>query len=249
MTWCAPCHSERSEESLAGIAGALLLVFLPGACHSERSEESTPALYKKRPSMTIATPSIYKIDTIPVQELLETVSLYLHIPFCHTRCYYCDFNTYAGLLPLREPYVRALLTEIALMGEMARHPDGKARRVRTIFFGGGTPSLLSVEQITRILTACRAAFAVDEQAEITLEANPGTLSLAQLRGLRAAGINRLSLGGQSFDAALLKTLGRIHSPAEIVQAVEHARAAGFTSINVDFMFGLPGQSMRHWRER
>jgi oxygen-independent coproporphyrinogen-3 oxidase len=188
------------------------------------------------------------VNEAPVSELLETVSLYLHIPFCHTRCYYCDFNTYAGLLPLREPYVRALLTEIELMGEMARHPDGKARRVRTIFFGGGTPSLLSVEQITRILTACRAAFAVDEQAEITLEANPGTLSLAQLRGLRAAGINRLSLGGQSFDAALLKTLGRIHSPAEIVQAVEQARAAGFTSINVDFMFGLPGQSMRHWQE-
>src|SRR5579884_1104331 len=171
MTWCAPCHSERSEESLAGIAGALLLVFLPGACHSERSEESTPALYKKRPSMTIATPSIYKIDTIPVQELLETVSLYLHIPFCHTRCYYCDFNTYAGLLSLREPYVRALLTEIELAGEMARTAAGAPRRARTIYSGGGTPSLLSAEQIRRLLDACRAAFAVDPEVEISLEAN------------------------------------------------------------------------------
>jgi oxygen-independent coproporphyrinogen III oxidase len=188
------------------------------------------------------------VNEAPISELLETVSLYLHIPFCHTRCYYCDFNTYAGLLPLREPYVRALQTEIGLMGKMAQLPGGKPRRTRTIFFGGGTPSLLSVGQITRILAACRAAFAVDEDAEITLEANPGTLSLEQLRGLRAAGINRLSMGGQSFDAGLLKTLGRIHSPAEIVQAVEYARAAGFTSINVDFMFGLPGQTMRHWQE-
>ncbi|HET9918507.1 MAG TPA: radical SAM family heme chaperone HemW [Ktedonobacteraceae bacterium] len=196
------------------------------------------------------TPETYSIpvNEEPISELLQTVSLYMHIPFCHTRCYYCDFNTYAGMLPLREPYVRALLTEIALTGAMAQLPDGKPRRARTIFFGGGTPSLLSVEQITRLLDACRTAFAVDEDAEITLEANPGTLSLEQLRGLRAAGINRLSLGGQSFDAELLKTLGRIHSPAEIVQAVEHAREAGFTSINVDFMFGLPGQTMRHWQQ-
>jgi oxygen-independent coproporphyrinogen-3 oxidase len=187
-------------------------------------------------------------DTEPISELLQTVSLYLHIPFCHTRCYYCDFNTYAGMLPLREPYVRALLTEVALTGAMALQADSRPRRARTIFFGGGTPSLLSVEQITRILDACRAAFRVDEDAEITLEANPGTLDLEQLRGLRAAGVNRLSMGAQSFDVELLKTLGRIHSPAEIVQAVENAREAGFTSINVDFMFGLPGQTMRHWQE-
>src|ERR1700704_2656319 len=90
----------------------------------------------------------------PIQQLLETVSLYLHIPFCHTRCHYCDFNTYAGILPLREPYVRALLSEIALTGAYAQLPDGNPRRARTIFFGGGTPSLLSVEQITRILGAC-----------------------------------------------------------------------------------------------
>jgi oxygen-independent coproporphyrinogen-3 oxidase len=198
--------------------------------------------------MAIATPGIYKIDTIPVQELLETVSLYLHIPFCHTRCYYCDFNTYAGILPLREPYVRALLTEIDMAGRMAQHADGTPRRTRTIFFGGGTPSLLTVGQVTRLLDTCRQAFAVDQEAEITLEANPGTLSPEQLPGLRAAGVNRLSLGAQSFDAQLLESLGRIHSPEEIVQALCNARAAGFTSINLDFMFGLPGQTMRHWRE-
>src|SRR5438270_11598381 len=198
--------------------------------------------------MTISAPGKTQTYTEPIQELLETASLYLHIPFCHTRCHYCDFNTYAGILPLREPYVRALLTEIAATGTFARLPSGKPRRSRTIFFGGGTPSLLSVEQITRILNACSTSFSVDEGAEITLEANPGTLSQEQLAGLRTAGINRLSMVAQSFDAQLLNTLGRIHSPEEITQAIQYARAAGFTSINLDFMFGLPGQTMRHWQE-
>ncbi|HWZ17818.1 MAG TPA: radical SAM family heme chaperone HemW [Ktedonobacteraceae bacterium] len=194
----------------------------------------------------LSAPSTYLIQNSEIQELLQTVSLYLHIPFCHTRCHYCDFNTYAGMLPLREPYVRALITEIGLAGQLAQRVNGTRRRSRTIFFGGGTPSLLTVEQIKRLLSACREAFAVDEQAEITLEANPGTLSSEQLTGLRAAGINRLSLGSQSFDTELLHTLGRIHSPEEIVQALSNARAAGYRSINLDFMFGLPGQTMHHW---
>jgi oxygen-independent coproporphyrinogen-3 oxidase len=201
-------------------------------------------------NMTVLTPaqsSLYT-ETEPVEHLMESASLYLHIPFCHTRCHYCDFNTYAGLLPLREPYVRALLAEISLMGEMARYSDGRSRRARTIFFGGGTPSLLSVPQISRILDACRQHFAIDQEAEITLEANPGTLSQEQSEGLRAAGINRLSMGAQSFDEDLLKALGRIHTPQQVTQAVRYARAAGFTSINLDFMFGLPGQTMQHWRE-
>lgn len=198
--------------------------------------------------MTISTLEQSQQHTPPLSELLQTASLYFHIPFCHTRCYYCDFNTYAGLLPLREPYVRALLTEIALAGEMARQPDGTPRRTRTIFFGGGTPSLLTVEQIKRLLQASRKAFAIDPDAEISLEANPGTLSQGQLQGLRTAGINRLSLGAQSFDAGLLKTLGRIHTPEEIIQAVHAARQAGFRSLNLDFMFGLPDQTMHQWQE-
>jgi oxygen-independent coproporphyrinogen III oxidase len=197
--------------------------------------------------MVTSAPSTNLIHNSEYQELLQTTSLYLHIPFCHTRCYYCDFNTYAGMLPLREPYVRALITEVGLAGQLAQLANGAPRRSRTIFFGGGTPSLLTVEQIKRLLSACREAFAVEEQAEITLEANPGTLSFEQLKGLRAAGINRLSLGSQSFDAELLHTLGRIHSPEEIVQALNNARAAGFRSINLDFMFGLPGQTMQHWK--
>ena len=131
---------------------------------------------------------------------------------------------------------------------MAERADGSLRRSRTIFFGGGTPSLLSVTQIAQLLDACRTHFAVDAGAEITLEANPGTLSREQLVGLRAAGINRLSMGAQSFDAQLLTTLGRIHTPEEITQAVEYAREAGFGSINIDFMFGLPNQTMGHWQE-
>jgi oxygen-independent coproporphyrinogen-3 oxidase len=198
--------------------------------------------------MTISTCDQIPISLPPISELLQTASLYLHIPFCHTRCHYCDFNTYAGILSLREPYVRALLNEIALAGEMARLPDGSPRRSRTIFFGGGTPSLLNVEQVSRVLAACRAAFALDEHAEITLEANPGTLSLERLQGLRAAGVKRLSLGSQSFDAGLLRSLGRIHTPQEITQAVHGARLTGFPSINLDFMFGLPAQTMRQWQE-
>src|SRR5438105_14708629 len=106
--------------------------------------------------MTISAPGKTQTYTEPIQELLETAALYLHIPFCHTRCYYCDFNTYAGILPLREPYVRALLREITLAGELARMEHGEPRRSRTIFFGGGTPSLLTIHQVTRLLDACRA---------------------------------------------------------------------------------------------
>src|SRR5512135_1205454 len=132
--------------------------------------------------MATSTPSTSIKQTSDIHELLQTTSLYLHIPFCHTRCHYCDFNTYAGMLPLREPYVRALITEIELAGQLAQLADGTPRRSRTIFFGGGTPSLLTVEQITRLLAACHKGFAVDQQAEITLEANPGTLSYEQLVG-------------------------------------------------------------------
>lgn len=198
--------------------------------------------------MTATTVAIAQQYTLPEPARLHTASLYLHIPFCHTRCHYCDFNTYAGILPLREPYVRALLKEISLAGEMARLPSGEPRRAPTIFFGGGTPSLLTAAQIARLLAGCRLAFAVDEDAEISLEANPGTLDLPHLQKIRAAGIQRLSLGAQSFDAELLHTLGRIHTPEEIGQAVHQARQAGFRSLNLDCMFGLPAQTMHHWHK-
>jgi oxygen-independent coproporphyrinogen-3 oxidase len=187
----------------------------------------------------------------PVEQelaLLGTLSLYLHIPFCHTKCHYCDFNSYAGLLNWREPYVRGLLREIEWAGDLAQRSrlTDQPWPCRTIFFGGGTPSLLSAEQIARILETARRVFAVQPDAEITLEANPGTLELGHLAGLRAAGVNRLSMGAQSFDAGLLRWMGRIHSPEEIESAFWMARQAGFDNINLDFIFGLPDQRMEQW---
>src|SRR5690242_13644290 len=133
--------------------------------------------------------------------LLDTISLYLHIPFCHAKCHYCDFNSYAGMLGLRERYVDALLAEIALAGRRSRLPDSAPRRCRTIFFGGGTPSLLTSAQVRALLDAARTHFALDADAEISLEANPGTLEYGHLDELRATGVNRLSMGAQSFDPA------------------------------------------------
>ena len=181
-------------------------------------------------------------------DLLETVSLYLHIPFCHAKCHYCDFNSYAGMLGLREEYVAALREEILLAGRRARHADGRLRRCRTIFFGGGTPSLLTPAQIGYLLAAAGEAFVLDADAEVTMEANPGALEYSQLDAVRAAGVNRLSMGAQSFDPALLRWMGRIHSPAEIETAVQAARVAGFAHVSLDFIFALPGQTQQVWLE-
>lgn len=179
---------------------------------------------------------------------LASISLYLHIPFCQAKCHYCDFNSYAGMLGHRERYVEALAREIRLAGRRARQADGTPRRCRTIFFGGGTPSLLTAEQVDGLLREARSAFALDDDAEITLEANPGALEYGRLDALRAVGVNRLSMGAQSFDPDLLRWMGRIHSPAEIETAFAAARAAGFTSINLDFIFALPNQSLSTWAE-
>lgn len=180
--------------------------------------------------------------------LLEMVSLYLHIPFCHAKCHYCDFNSYAGMLGLREEYVAALRDEILLAGRRARLADGQPRRCRTVFFGGGTPSLLTAAQVSELLAAIRAAFALDPDAEVTMEANPGALEYSQLDAVRAAGVTRLSMGAQSFDPALLRWMGRIHSPEEIETAFQAARAAGFSNVSLDFIFALPGQTQAIWMD-
>jgi oxygen-independent coproporphyrinogen III oxidase len=177
---------------------------------------------------------------------LDSVSLYLHIPFCHVKCHYCDFTSYAGVLRLREPFVAALRDEIAYAGRQARRENGAKRRCRTIFFGGGTPSLLSAEQVALLLAAARDAFDVDRDAEISLEANPGALEYGHLDELRSLDVNRLSMGAQSFDAALLRWMGRIHSPEDVERAFGAARAAGFDNINLDFMYALPGQTLESW---
>ena len=169
------------------------------------------------------------------------LALYLHIPFCAVRCAYCDFNTYAGLERLYEPYAAALIREIRRAGDERGRPA-----VRTIFIGGGTPTVLPPTLLADVLDACREAFDVAEDAEITSEANPGTVDQAHFAALAGMGVNRLSMGVQSFDDAELAWLGRIHSAAEAEAAFEAARAAGFANINLDFIFGLPGQDPATW---
>ena len=167
--------------------------------------------------------------------------MYIHIPFCAVRCHYCDFNTYAGLEKYFEPYADAVREEIRQAAEeYGRLP------IQTIFIGGGTPTVLRPDQLGGILAACREHFAVAPDAEITSEANPGTVDQAHFTALRALGVNRLSMGVQSFDEAELKWLGRIHSAGEAEQAFDAAHAAGFTNINLDFIFGLPGQAPGAW---
>ncbi|MBI2887911.1 MAG: radical SAM family heme chaperone HemW [Chloroflexi bacterium] len=173
----------------------------------------------------------------------QPLSLYLHIPFCQRKCHYCDFNTYAGLAHLIPPYLEALIREMANWSALLQEWE-----VRTVFFGGGTPSLLTGQQVRQVLDCCRQQVAFATEVEISLEANPGTVDGAKLEGYRAAGVNRLSFGAQSFDPAELRWLGRIHDRDEIGGAVGMARAAGFGRINLDLIYGLPRQSTARWRE-
>jgi oxygen-independent coproporphyrinogen-3 oxidase len=166
------------------------------------------------------------------------LGLYVHIPFCSAICNYCNFNR--GLFDgdLKNQYVAALTEEI-------RHKaDGDA--ADTIFFGGGTPSLLEPGEIAAIIDACRQAFAVSADAEVTLEANPETISPEKLAGFRAAGVNRLSFGVQSFRDEELQRLSRLHSAARAREAFAMARAAGFDNVSLDLMMWLPGQSVADW---
>lgn len=167
--------------------------------------------------------------------------LYIHIPFCERKCPYCDFNTYAGLGHLYDRFVWALVTEIRREGERRGHPPA-----RTVFLGGGTPTVLSPDHLALILAATREAFDLPAAAEVTSEANPGTVDRARFQALQEMGVNRLSLGAQSFDEEDLRFLGRIHTVTDIYRAVEDARAAGFTNINLDLMYGLPGQPPERW---
>lgn len=175
---------------------------------------------------------------------MQPVSIYIHIPFCQRRCGYCDFTTYAGMTAFLPNYIEALTREIDLMGRAA--PESIP--VHTLFFGGGTPSLLSAEQVKGILHAVRRNFALQPDAEISLEANPGTVTSQTLVGYYRAGINRISFGMQSAIPQELVLLQRIHTADEARQAVEMARAAGFMNINLDLIFGIPSQTMDSWKE-
>ena len=170
------------------------------------------------------------------------LALYVHIPFCKTRCPYCDFNTHAGIEALIPRYVEALHAEIAAWGTLLDRPPA-----RTVFFGGGTPSCLPPPDIATLCAAARQAFAVPDDAETSLEANPGDCDPGRLASYLDAGINRLSIGVQSFDDALLYTLGRRHDSAQAGRAFRQARDAGFANVNLDLIFGLPGQTIDRWR--
>ncbi|MEI6328287.1 MAG: radical SAM family heme chaperone HemW [Pseudanabaena sp. ELA645] len=171
-------------------------------------------------------------------------SLYLHIPFCKRRCFYCDFAITTGGENLRQQYVDALCQEIRLT--VAQIPP--IETLQTIFFGGGTPSLLSVGQVAQILETIAKYFAIAPDADISLEANPGTVTVESLRGYKNLGINRISLGAQAFQQELLDVCGRGHSVAEIDEAVDAIKSAGFENFALDLISGLPNQSMEHWQD-
>ena len=173
---------------------------------------------------------------------LPPLALYVHLPWCVRKCPYCDFNSHehADALPERE-YVDALVADLEAM-----LPAVWGRRLGSIFIGGGTPSLFSPEAIDRLLAAVRARLTLAPGAEVTLEANPGTAEAGRFRGYRDAGVNRLSLGIQSLDDAKLRALGRIHSAEEARRAIEMAQAC-FENINLDLMYGLPGQTLEQAR--
>ena len=171
------------------------------------------------------------------------ISLYVHIPFCKTKCPYCDFNTYQGIESLMSPFLDSLNLEIELWGRALGNPQ-----VNTIFFGGGTPSYLPQGQVGRILATARESFRVAPGAEITVEANPGDLTEQACHHLLSQGVNRLSIGAQAFNNDLLTLLGRRHNVGQATSALTTARAAGFSNVNLDFMYGIPQQSMDHWSE-
>ncbi len=171
------------------------------------------------------------------------ISLYIHVPFCQTKCPYCDFNTYQGIEDLMAPFREALLAELTAWGRTLGHPP-----VNTVFFGGGTPSYLPDGYLGQILAVAGQSFPFRPDAEITVEANPGDLTPARAKSLLAQGINRISIGVQSLDNDLLNLLGRRHDAAQAVAAFHTVGQAGFDNVNLDLIYGLPGQSLAQWRD-
>jgi len=169
----------------------------------------------------------------------HSIVLYIHVPFCIRKCNYCSFVSYRYTEENVSAYLSAIKKELSWRANR--------ERVRSIYFGGGTPSLLSAEYIGGVMSTIRSSFVVDESAEITIEANPGTVNTAYLKALKELGINRLSLGVQSMNDSELELLDRIHTAAEAREAVKLARISGFANLSLDLIYGLPGQTLRAWQ--
>ena len=172
---------------------------------------------------------------------MRPLAVYVHIPFCTVKCGYCDFNAYAGLDPLKGAYHAALLAEIAGWADVLA-----GRSIASVSFGGGTPGESPAEDIGAVVAMVARFGLLTPDAEVSLEANPGTTTLPYLQGLRAAGLNRISFGAQSFDPAELRFLDRIHSPEATAASVALARAAGFRNVSLDLIYGLPDQAPASW---
>ena len=172
-----------------------------------------------------------------------TSSLYIHIPFCTSKCSYCSFNSYAGLESLQGRYVEALCAEMA--GIALREDVGP---LKTVFLGGGTPSILSSNLLHRIIAASFTLFSCTKDAEISIEINPGTVDREKLENLQESGLNRISFGVQSFNDTELNRIGRTHSADEAVRAITMAVKAGYSNVSLDLMFGLPGQTLQSWQQ-
>ena len=175
----------------------------------------------------------------------DAIGIYVHIPFCVQKCLYCDFNSYAGAEKRRDEYIRALLGEIRAT---AHRPGVGGVRADSVYIGGGTPTTLDPQYINTILRELKDRFDIADDAEITIECNPKTAEKADFEKLLRAGVNRLSIGLQSDDDALLKRLGRIHLYEDFLKCLSDAKEAGFENISADLMFGIPGQTLGIWEK-
>lgn len=173
------------------------------------------------------------------------IGLYIHVPFCLQKCRYCDFTSYPYSQAAAKDYLTALLTEIKLYSS---YLEAAEKDISSLFFGGGTPTCLPVEDLKEIMICIKSLFRLAPECEITVEANPGTIDATGLYELRRMGVNRLSIGVQSLSDGLLEILGRIHNAAQAVEAVRLARQAGFENINIDLIYGVPGQTLAVWQE-
>jgi oxygen-independent coproporphyrinogen-3 oxidase len=212
-----------------------------------RSPRSNAAdlLREPEPDMSVVSPPSPLGVLEEAAPTNRPVGVYVHVPFCTRRCEYCSFNTAAvGDHGIVARYLAALLREIELLGAA---PWARGLRVETIFLGGGTPSLLEATAMAAILGALRRAFAVDLDAEVTVECNPESVTREKLTGYRQAGVNRVSLGVQSLDDAILPAIGRLHTAGEARAAFERARGAGFSNVSVDLIYGLPGLTAEGFR--